>query len=40
MAKVLYIREALQQGYTVKEIAANISLSDVAVHKLLQKVTS
>lgn len=39
MLKVTYIKEALKQGYSVKEIAANISLSDVAVHKLLQKVT-
>lgn len=34
--KRLYIKAALEQKYTLKEIGANIGLSDVAVFKLLQ----
>ncbi|MEW6064617.1 MAG: transposase [Bacillota bacterium] len=35
--KETYAKEALKNGYTLKEIAGNISLTDVAIHKLLQK---
>ncbi|MEW6696520.1 MAG: transposase [Bacillota bacterium] len=35
--KETYAKAALTYGYTLKEIASNISLTDVAIHKLLQK---
>jgi len=32
--KIIYVKEAYRQGYTLKEIAANINISIAAAHKL------